>query len=354
MISQSESGLEGYLKLGLLLSLVVHVLLALILNAPGRSLPAQNLPLVFSVVFEEPVAKPLPADKRIENQIVSPPQKTEDVASTDPKQKGFLSDFDSSTKKEQIRRGVDPRAGQSLGGGKSAAAAQREQKPSKALAAKSKTDGQKPLKHLALDSKTLLENFANDKARAPVSSLDDLVQQGQTQSTTGVSASYRAFSRPMGSGAAILGAQGTLDHLPNLPDGDITLLNTKASLHAVFVRRVASLVFGELRAQGWDSLRPQDIYAVSNSSTVRAVLSPQGKLLRATLESGSGSPRFDEVLEAAVKKGARDSNPPKEAVATDGNFHFIFQARSWSRPAASPRTGAPTERRWLLLSTGLE
>src|SRR5690606_20546577 len=77
--------------------------------------------------------------------------------------------------------------------------------------------------------------------------------------SAGSLAGYKAFSRPAGSGARFIGASGAPDHLPSLPDGDITLLNTKANQFAVFVRRVATQVFGELRLTGWESLLASDI-----------------------------------------------------------------------------------------------
>jgi TonB family protein len=131
-------------------------------------------------------------------------------------------------------------------------------------------------------------------------------------------------------------------------------LNAKASVHAVFVRRVAIQVFSNLRASGWEQLRASDVQAMTEETTVRAVLSPTGRLLRASLERSSGSPRFDEVLEAAVRRGARDPNPPKAAALKDGNIHFVFKARSWVMTGSDPRTGALRERRWLVLGTGLE
>ena len=54
----------------------------------------------------------------------------------------------------------------------------------------------------------------------------------------------------MGTGAKFFGNSGSTDYLPNLPDGDITLLNTKADHFAVFVRRVAARVFAALRSSG--------------------------------------------------------------------------------------------------------
>ena len=165
---------------------------------------------------------------------------------------------------------------------------------------------------------------------------------------------YQAFSRPPGSGAAFLGNAGINDHLPNLPDGDITLLNAKANIYASFVRRVAVQVFTQLRSQGWEKLSQQQIQQLSDFTTIEAVLSRQGKLLSVRILSSSGSTHFDSVVNLSVSAGVRDPNPPPGAEAQDGAIHFIFKARSWSQMGFNRRSGASLEQRWLLLATGLE
>jgi outer membrane biosynthesis protein TonB len=201
------------------------------------------------------------------------------------------------------------------------------------------------LRELKLDEETLAEKFnkADSQPRLPQERVGEVNL-----------ASYKAFSRPRGSGAAFLGSAGTSDLLPNLPDGDITLLNTKASKFAVFVRRVASQVFSQLRRSGWETLRASDVNSMRGFSTVTAVLNLKGELEQIILTERSGSEKFDTVLSQAVKTGAVDRNPPPEAVASDGKIRFIFKARSWAQAGSDPRTGAPYERRWLLLQTGLE
>jgi hypothetical protein len=161
----------------------------------------------------------------------------------------------------------------------------------------------------------------------------------------------RPFSRPPGSGAAIIGMRGNPDYLPNLPDGDLTLLNEKADQYAVFVIRVATQVFGQLRSSGWEQLQYGDIANISDYNTIEAILSPRGELLRVLIHAGSGSARFDRIVEASVTRGARDPNPPPGAAAPDGNVHFIFKAKSWSEVG---HQGRMYERRWLTLATGLE
>jgi hypothetical protein len=206
------------------------------------------------------------------------------------------------------------------------------------------------LKSLKLDETTLSERFGRSAAQAKQG--NEQANQPQTENTS--PSSYAAFSRPPGSGAAFLGDAGINDHLPNLPDGDITLLNAKANQYAGFVRRVAVQVFAQLRAQGWERLSAIEIARLSDFTTIEAVLSPEGRFMRIRLLASSGSSAFDTVVNLSVSSGASDPNPPAGARASDGLIHFIFKARSWSQVGAGRRTGAPVEHRWLLLATGLE
>jgi len=142
---------------------------------------------------------------------------------------------------------------------------------------------------------------------------------------------------------------GSSAHLPNIPDGQITLLNAKADRHAVFVRRVALQVFGKLKQLGWTNLSSGEISRIRSFAMVEAVMSPEGKLLAASVKDSSGLKKFDGTMLEAGKDGTWDQNPPTSAKAADGNIHFIFKARSWS--ARVGETGR--EKRWLLMATGL-
>jgi TonB family protein len=202
------------------------------------------------------------------------------------------------------------------------------------------------LKDLTLDQSTLAMKFGTESAaKRP---------QREPSAAQSSLSDYQAFSRPPGSGAAFVGASGINDHLPNLPDGDITLLNAKANIYASFVRRVAVQVFTQLRSQGWERLSMQQIRQLQGFATIEAILTPTGKFVSARLLDSSGSTAFDAVLNQSVTTGARDPNPPPGALAKDGMIHFIFKARSWSQMTVSRRSGAPIEQRWLLLATGLE
>jgi hypothetical protein len=290
-------------------------------------------------------------------QIVTASEATNATAPTTPTR--LEAERESSAEKEQIRRG-DPLAGAAIGE-KGAAAPQRASQPAARQQTKPTSQARQapspreprpaatePLKDLLLDPETMLRSFAAPTKKTRNEQNPLAIDQASAL------AGYAPFSRPFGSGARFLGASGSSDYLPTLPDGDITLLNAKASQYAVFVRRVATQVFTELRTQGWEMLSGSDIRAATRFAVVEATLSPKGALLNVTLHSGSGSQRFDSLLQSAAKSGARDSNPPVGALAADGNIHFIFQAQSWVDLVPAPRSGVLSERRWLLLATGLE
>lgn len=324
MVLTTSQQFEYYIKRALALSLALHLILMLL----AAKQPALHTALPFSVdVSFEPK---LP--KQASTQIVSAPESKKDE--NIPEQpKRFLSSEDTNIIKEQVRRGSPD-----------AATSQAKERVTHADSAP--TAHTKRLSTLRLDSKTLSQKFG-----------EEMVQPDSSKNVSSAAASldqsYHPFSRAAGSGAAILGQFGTNDYLPNLPDGDITLLNAKANQFAVFVSRVATKVFAALRQAGWDRLSAGDVYAIRDLSKVRAIMSQSGELLKVELIDSSGSSRFDEIVISAVRSGVADKNPPKEALLPDGNIHFIFASRSWVRGAIG-RQGAPIERRWLLLGTGLE
>lgn len=311
--------LDALLWRGLLISLLVHLVLGLAL-LQRHSAQQEDPPMTFDVELERPLDT-APIEK-LPRQIISEPESP--VAQAPPETK-FMSEKEHHASREQIQRGDAPNAGPQIG--------KRVEQSAQATP---------QLKQLSLDRSTLLKEFAE---QAP----SDTEQKDKIDTH-----SPPAFSRPAGSGAAFVGRAGLNDYIPYLPDGDITLLNAKADQFAVFVRRVATQVFGQLRASGWDSLRAGDIDAIQDFTTVRAVLAPSGELLRVELLASSRSSRFDSTLLEATRAGARDQNPPAGARADDGTIRFIFRSKSWVRYAVAAKNGAPVERRWLLLASGLE
>ena len=202
---------------------------------------------------------------------------------------------------------------------------------------------EKPIEHLMLDESTVLQKFAANQKPPQVS----------RESAPLDPAMYEPFSRPPGTGAKLLGTSGVNDFLPDLPDGDITLLNTKANKFATFVRRIATQVFSQMRAGGIEAMSGPEITRVGNFAVVRARLSKTGELLGVSLEGPSGSSRFDDILLKSARAGSRDPNPPPDAAASDGSIHFVFQSRIWGE-MSTDRGGMPFRRVWLLLATGLD
>ena len=183
-------------------------------------------------------------------------------------------------------------------------------------------------------------------------SLNGIVKQGKQSNSDSENSlrpevDYTPFRRSLS--PAVSGRIGSPDYLPTIQDGEINLLNAKADRYAVFVRRVALQVFGILRRMSWSSLTGHQISKLQQFSEVRAIISPDGKLLKVEFGGSSGVAEFDSLLNEAVKLGAWDKNPPKGAQMPDGNIHFVFRARSWSRLSPS----GIGEQRWLLLSSGL-
>ena len=350
----------------IVVSILLHIgFVILILRQPEGRPPEQPLE-VSMVTLEDPKVL------KNEPQIVSPSERTE-IDKPNPEAK-LLSDRDSTVTHEQKRVG-DP--GGMVGPPSEPSVPKEEQKPQKeekqqqpqkgvqkprAEKEDSKQQPKPPKNQEAPKNDDFIQELDNKPRKIKQLTLDTettisrfgVSNGSNTESDRSFSPqNYKAFSRPPGSGAAFLGSGGIRDYLPNLPDGDITLLNEKASTYASFVRRVASQVFSQLRQSGWESISRADIMSISDFTTVTAVLSPHGQLLRVELHDTSGSRRFDEALVVATKAGARDPNPPAGALAADGNIRFIFKARSWSEVWPDPR-GFPSERRWLLLATGLE
>lgn len=365
---RSDEGFGVYLAL----SLFAHIILAIVLLSSKPSTLAT--PTVLEVSIEPSTAL------ATKEQIVLPPSQP---AKEPPRNTNKISDIDSQAVIEQIKRGSE--GGQRIAPAPQQPALQPQpeqersprepsppdsnppsrensKEPSKSGRQKEPPNPTEPkqpaaprpsenqdlaLKSLTLDDSTLTKKFGksqSEPSKQPAPS---------QQSTTNLN-QYKAFSRPQGSGATFIGSAGVSDHLPSLPDGDITLLNAKANTYAGFVRRVAVQVFGQLKSKGWERLSAGELRALSDFTTVEAVLSPEGNLLRTVIISSSGSPSFDTVVNQSAAAGARDPNPPPGARASDGNIHFIFKARSWSQVGVSPRNGLPSERRWLLLATGLE
>lgn len=368
------------LGLGLGLSVLIHIL---ILFAVINNVQIPPIPKEFTIDLVSPreLALKQPPEKSpvvppVKQQIVNEPQKDE-TTHPNPETR-LLSEKDHATTHEQIKRGETLKeSSPSLPPSNTSKVNQNRSnsQPTEKVAQQSSTSENRPKKSklnsnlsnksmsegegqneqglkappqqlaLKLDDKTTLEKFGLVRGGG---------ETGNKVENGGSPGGSRPFSRPYGSGAAFIGTFGTPDLLPNLPDGDLTLLNTKASKFAVFVRRVATQVFAQIRSVGWSTITGIEINQASDYVTLSATMSPQGDLIALNLATSSGSPSFDQLVLNATRKGAKDSNPPRDALASDGNIHFIFKSRSWAQLTTDPRNGAPSERRWIMLATGLE
>lgn len=324
LLNRVDYQLHRYIAWGLLVSILIHGIIAGVFASTIRT--ELKPPQIFTVALEPP------RPNKLSSQIVSP---SEAPLAAVSKPDAYLSDKDRTVVQEQIKRGA-PDSGPSVGRPSEPKPPAQQSAPK--TPAQQTVAASRPLA-LKLDSATKRELFGATKASKASP------RESEPQ----------PFSRPEGSGARFFGAAGSADFMPNLPDGDITLLNEKADQFAVFVRRVASQVFSELRSSGWERLSAADVRAIQNFSTVRATLSLSGKLVKVELLEASGSSQFDTVLQEAIGKGASDPHPPPEAARADGQIAFIFKSKSWVklRPGSNPRSPL-TEGRWLLLATGLE
>lgn len=201
------------------------------------------------------------------------------------------------------------------------------------------------------DMANLLANDSSNQREVEIASARDSAQPSagpsQLNPADSSKAEFQATSDSRLSGFAA--SRGSSDYLPEIAEGEVTLLNAKANRYALFVRRVAEKVFGELRASHWRSLGRGDARRASRTTTIFATLSPTGKLLTVRIDESSGSTQFDQTVYQSIQNGAWDQNPPGGAVAADGNIHFVFQSQLRTQPAPTPSG----EARWLILGTGL-
>lgn len=122
------------------------------------------------------------------------------------------------------------------------------------------------------------------------------------------------------------GEIGTPDDLPDIQQGNLTFLNTKAHRFAPFVRRVALRVFQHLIILQRKNLNINDVVAAREMSTIEAKLDDKGTLKGLVIQTRSGSYAIDSALLKACEHGAWDENPPPEAHAEDGLIHFVFRS----------------------------
>jgi hypothetical protein len=120
---------------------------------------------------------------------------------------------------------------------------------------------------------------------------------------------------------------GTLDFLPDVREGDITLLNTKAELFAPFVRRVAVRVFQNLLILLRRDL-PNFAGTVEETVALEAIMTRDGELASLNIKERSSAQSIGSgrMLQQACRQGFFDRNPPAGAESDDGQIHFLLQS----------------------------
>jgi len=307
--------------------------------APGQAVP--------------PPAIPVP-----KQQIVSPPDKGEEK---EPANTRFLSDRNNVVKQEMVHRG-EPAAGSPEGKGtatkkEQAEAAKPRVAETKAEAKRQRADsGRKPA---AGSGRSATQFAALPKLDQLLPPTGELVREGALRQEEEPAAAPAPQQQAKVERNDLLrhgdpwrtnGLGGTRDFLPAVRDGDVTMLNTKADQFAPFVRRVAVRVFQNfvmLVRRSRDSGRD----STEEFATVEAVMDRTGRVLSIETKRRSGSVAFatDRKLQTACRQGFFDRNPPSGAEATDGNIHFLFDARiTVVQDGAGHRVPA-----WVMMGAGL-
>jgi hypothetical protein len=279
-------------------------------------------------------AQPAPQIPVPKNQIVSPPDAGEEKV---PDNARLLSDRNNTVKEETIKRG-EPLPGDPDARPKPPEQIAKLDKPHAAPRPFTEETHPKP-KPAALPKLDQLLPTAGDLMREGVgqpnqpapapapeqeasTKRDDLLRHGDPWHTNSLH-------------------PGSMDFLPAVREGDITMLNTKAEQFAPFVRRVAMRVFENFWMTLRRSVGGHFGQSVQEYAVVEAIMDREGKLVSVNLKDRSGTVVIatDRNLQNACREGFFDRNPPSGAEANDGNIHFIFQAQV--QLFVDPRGGGP-------------
>jgi hypothetical protein len=340
------------LALAIALSALLHLSLLLLmpmLPKPEPRAPSE-VPLEVALVPPEP---PKPAPAPAARQIVAPPDQINDRV---PEKPHFESDRDNAVEHETVNPGV-PNPGPLAPPVQAPkpAAPQRASIPDKPPPVK---PPQQRAERAAPPPKPVVE----ERKRAPAlddlfASRDELVAAQRAATTEPAPDAAASTGRrklalavaPVAPDWTLPGTRGTLDNLPDIQRGAVTLLNTKANVFAPFVRRVGERVFQHLIIRQ-RRLELQQILSAQNAVQMRAILDARGKLKSVQIDGQSGSALMDDTLSDALNTAAFDNNPPKAAANANGEYEFVFQAQL---RAYQPGPGGTAGRVESRLSVGL-
>ena len=308
------------LLLALILSLGLHALGLLTVPAPpGDAGTVNTAPIEVALLRPEPPpVEPAPERPR---QIVAPPDEIND---TPPPQPRFESDRDNTVLRETVRPGVP--------------APQPARPPRPRLQPQPAEPRREPAARAGRETQRTETRSGHAPALEDLfASTDELVRaqrghESEAAPETDAADPGRERRRlalaipPVTPEWSLPGDRGTLDHLPDIQRGDVTLLNTKASVFAPFVRRVGERVFQHLIIRQ-RRLELQHILTARGPVRMRVVLDPRGRLKSIRVEGRSGSGTMDDTLSDALETAAFDNNPPPTAANADGDYEFVFQAQ---------------------------
>jgi hypothetical protein len=353
-------------------SLLVHALLALLFVSASLRMPAgDSSPFAVEILEPTEDARPSARTRPAHPETAPPapkalvePPKTQIVSPPDsPEQKSdharLLSDRDSRTAQETIKQGAPAPAAKPPQETAESDDAQRSAKQQRATKAAGDSAGIK-----RGDVSGATAERATDAATrtAPLVGLSDLfirpselardpaLRRGESgtdeKTDAGGKRDLALLSHPELWEPA---PRGSLDYLPGVRPGDVTLLNTKADRFAPFVRRVGMRVF-----QSFSMQFKQEIYAGRvpegrDDVQVEAVMSRDGKRVEVSLKQHSGNLSADRTLLGTLNDQTFfDENPPADAVAADGRIHFVFALDALVSGARDPRRGRrPPGAQWV-------
>lgn len=337
------------------------------LPAPVRPAPAPP----------KQVAKAEPAPPAVavpKQQIVEPPDKGEEK---EPPNTNLLSDRNNLVPEEMVRHGdhgTDENATESHPSHKGGGAAPQEPPKVAAPPAPAAPERPKPQPRPAPPAAAAPQERprsapaareAGDEAQrlASLPSLDKLLPNAadlaQRQPLPRATPEAPRTGRDLlnSGGQVFSGRPGTRDYLPQIRQGNVTMLNTKADLFAPFVRRVAGRVFENLDL-AFSSMRyGRGVGTGRALATVEAIMDRKGRFVSAKLleQSGVNAVGVDRMLlGAATPDTFFDANPPSGAEATDGNIHFILLVDLTVDLVGDPRTGREAVNYYGIAGVGLK
>jgi hypothetical protein len=352
----------------LALSLLLHGLIALLFLSVLRAAPPETA-RSFDVQVLQPeeaarwkkqpsdaaAAKtaaekqPLPIPKK---QIVAP----SDAPEQKPDKTNLFSDRDSKTVEETIKHGEPAPAAKPPARAEQRSAADathpetRAKGDARGTDRGATTDSVAKSPQASTDTKPLVglsDLFVRPSELAHDPSLLNGESGDQAKTAEGGKRDLAMLERP--DLWADPGPRGSTDYLPNVREGNVTMLNAKADKFAPFVRRVGLRVFQGFSMEFKRMVTSGATMDGTDSVQVEAVMSRDGKRVDVVLRQHDGPLGTDRVLLANLDdRMFFDENPPADAVAADGRIHFVFALNAAVESGRGGRHGGGPGAEWVM------